>query len=125
MKSQDMWINFAIVLIMLCHILAILIGYKIQKTVILTAYINAIVVISLLIYWVNKNLHIQQHYFEWREAFVLCAEACLIISAIYAIIGFHEIIIVKWMNYFGFGLHFLALIAMLIFMVTFKMERLF
>lgn len=122
---NDTTVNVAIISILICHLVFISIGYKMEKTTLFISYLNAIVVTGILIFWVYKNLNIQQHYFEFRESCALCLEAILLIFALYAIIGFHNNTYVKVINYIGFGLHLLATIAMLIFMTAFKMNKLF
>lgn len=97
---------------------------KTPKAMLLISYLNAIVALCVILYWVVKNLTIQQHYFEFREAFVLCLEACILIFALYGILGFQSITL-KVINYVAFGLHLLAAIGILYFMLTFKMNRLF
>ncbi|MFT4847534.1 MAG: hypothetical protein ACI83B_000053 [Sediminicola sp.] len=122
---NDTTVNLAIVIILICHLVCITIGYKMEKTTLFISYLNAIVVIGILIFWVNKNLYIQEHYFEFRESCALCLEACILTFALYSIIGFHNNTYVKVINYIGFGLHLLATTGMLIFMTVFKMNRLF
>jgi hypothetical protein len=120
---NKIYISLAIVIIF--HLVALIFGYKMQKITLLISYLNAIVVVGVLIFWVNKNLNIQKHYFEFREAFALCLEACILIFALYSIIGFHNNIYIKGVNYIAFGLHLLAAIGMLIFISVFKFNRLF
>lgn len=122
---NDTTVTVAIVIVLICHVVSIAIGYKMEKTTLFISYLNAIVVIGILIFWVNKNLNIQQHHFEFRESAALCLEACILVFALYSIIGFHNNAFVKVINYVGFGLHLLATIGMLIFMSVFKMDKLF
>jgi hypothetical protein len=118
-------IHIILAIVIICHLVALIVGYKMQKTTLLISYLNAIVVIGILVYWINKNLNIQRHYFEFREAFALCLEACVLIFALYSIIGFQNNVYVKGVNYVGFGLHLLAAIGMLLFISLFKFNRLF
>lgn len=121
----DKYVNLVIVLILICHLIAFIIGQKMQKTALLISYVNAIVVICILVFWVNKNLNIQEHYFEFKEVLVLCLEACVLIFALCSIVGFYNNSYVKVINYIAFGLHVLAAMGMLIFMLVFKYNKLF
>tara|TARA_R110000868_G_scaffold45958_5_gene152207 strand:+ start:16287 stop:16679 length:393 start_codon:yes stop_codon:yes gene_type:complete len=122
---NDTYISIALILILICHLAAFIIGYKMHKTTLIISYINAIVVLGILIFWVNKNLNIQQHHFEFREALALCLEACILIFALFYIVGFHMNSYIKVINYIGFALHLLATIGLLIFILVFKFNRLF
>ncbi|WP_282165200.1 hypothetical protein [Cellulophaga baltica] len=122
---NDTTVNVVIVLILICHLAALILGYKMEKTTLFISYLNAIVVVGILIFWINKNLNIQEHYFEFREACALCVEACILIFALYSITGYSTNTYVKVINYVGFGLHVLATLGMLIFMSVFKMNKLF
>lgn len=79
----------------------------------------------MFIFWVIDTMKIKQHQFQFRELFVLWLEACILIFALYSIIGFHNKTYVKIINHIGFWFHILATIGMLIFMSTFKINRLF
>ena len=113
-----------VIAILICQIATLLIGIKISKTQVVVSYLNAIVVIGILIFWVSQNLNLQQHYFEFREAFVLCLEACILIFALYSILGFQNNTL-KTINYIGFALHLLAAVGLLVFILTFKITKLF
>lgn len=119
------YIIVALVSILICHLLTFIVGYKMQKATLLVSYLNALVAICILIFWVYNNLNIKQHYFEFREVFALCLEACILIFALYFIIGFQNNGIVKVINYIAFGLHIIAGIGMLIVISLFKINKLF
>lgn len=122
---NDTTVSVALVIILICHLATITIGYKIKKPTVSISYLNAIVVIGMFVFWIIDTPHIRQHQFQFRELFVLCLETCVLIFALYAIIGFHTKTYVKVINHIGFWLHILAAIAMLIFMTTFKLDRLY
>lgn len=122
---NNTYLNIVIAIFIICHLAAFITGYQIQKTTLLVSYLNAIVVIGVLIFWINKNLNIQQHSFEFREAFALCIEACIFIFALYSIVGFQNNTYIKTINYIGSGLHLLAAIGMFIFFLVFKFNKLF
>lgn len=122
---KDTTVSVAIVFILICHLATIIIGYKAKKTIVSISYLNATFGIGVFIFLLFDTLHIRQHPFEFRELFVLCIEACILIFALYSIIGFHTKTYVKVINHIGFWLHILAAIAMLIFITTFKLDRLY
>lgn len=115
----------AIIIILICHLATFTIGYKMQKKTLLISCLNAVIVIGIFMYFTINSLNIEQHIFEFRELFVLCLEACILIFALYTIIGFQEKTYVKVINYIGFGIHLLATTGMFYFMLTFKFDKLF
>ena len=121
----DTTVSVVLVIILICHLTNITIGYKIKKTIVSIAYLNAVFVIGMLVFWVVDTQNIKQHQFEFRELAVLCLEACILISALYAIMGFQNKTYVKVINHIGFWLHILAITGMLIFMSTFKFDSLY
>lgn len=116
--------SLVIVLILIFHLVAMILDYKIGKTFFYISCLNMIVAASILVLWAVKNLSIQQHYLEFREICALYLEACIFIFAFYSVIGFYNNIL-KVINYIGFGLHFLALLGILIFILLFKINKLF
>ena len=81
--------------------------------------------IGIFIFWAINNLNIQQHNLEFRELVLICLEACILIYALYSIIGFHTKIYVKVINYIGFGIHLLFTSGMLYYISTFKFNKLY
>lgn len=122
---NDINVSITMIIIFIFHLATIIIGYKTQKTTLLISYLNTAIVIGLFIYFAINNLSIEQHKFEFRELFVICMETCILIFALYSIIGFHNKTYVKVINYIGFGIHLLATTGMLYFMLTFKFNKLF
>ncbi|SFD60894.1 hypothetical protein SAMN04489722_11324 [Algibacter lectus] len=121
----DTTVIIALVIILICHLAAISIGYKTKKIALSIAYVNAVFVIGMLIFWVVDTVNIKTHHFETREWFVLGFEVCVLLCAISSITKFYNKTFVKILNYIGFWLHVLALVGMLVFMWWFKLERLY
>tara|TARA_R110002073_G_scaffold335987_1_gene529745 strand:+ start:7851 stop:8222 length:372 start_codon:yes stop_codon:yes gene_type:complete len=121
----DINVSTALIVIIICHLATIIIGYKMQKTTLLISCLNAVIVIGIFIFWAINSHNIKEHNLEFREFFVIGLEACILIFALYSIIGFYNKTYVKIINYIGFGIHLLATIGMLYFMLTFKFNRLF
>ncbi|WP_157972833.1 hypothetical protein [Aureibaculum luteum] len=122
---NDIYVITALIMILIGHLAAITIGYKMQKTTLIISYLNAVIVIGIFIFWVLNSMHIKQHNFEFRELFVIGMEACILLFALYSIKGFYKKTYVKVINYIGFAIHLLATTGMLYFITTFKFDRLF
>jgi hypothetical protein len=74
---------------------------------------------------VQKQIRITQHIFEGREIAVLCLECLIAGFSIYCIVARPEGYWVKVIQYTAFGLHFTALVLFGVFLLTFKMNKLF
>ena len=125
MAMNDVSIRNALIVILICQVATVLFGYKMQKTTLSISYLNAISVLGIFVFWVIKNLHTKQPNLEIREIVVVGLEVCVLLFALYSIIGFYNKAYVKVINYIGFGIHVLATIGMLFFITTFKLNRLF
>ncbi|MEL0652584.1 hypothetical protein V6246_14240 [Algibacter sp. TI.3.09] len=121
----DTTVIIALVIILICHLAVISIGYKTKKTALSIAYVNAVFVIGMLIFWAVDTVNIKTHHFETREWFVLGFEVCVLLCAISSITKCYNKTFVKVITYIGFWLHVLALVGMLVFMWWFKLERLY
>ena len=122
---SDVSISNTMIVILICHFAVLIIGYKMRKTMVLISYINAVMVIGIFVFWTINSLPIKQPNFEFRELFVIGLEVCILIFALYSIIGFYNKTLVKAVNYIGFGFHLLATTGMLYYLATFKLNRLF
>ena len=122
---NDIYASTAMIIILICHLAIIIIGYKMQKIILLISYLNTVIVIGIFIFWAINSLNIKQYNFELRELFAICLEACILIFGLYTIIGFQDKTYVKVINYIGFGIHLLATTGMLYYMMTFKFDKLF
>ncbi|REH45865.1 hypothetical protein C7448_109118 [Tenacibaculum gallaicum] len=122
---NDLHVSTIITIILICHLAAITIGYKKQKTTLIISYLNTVTVIGIFVFWAITSPNIKQHNFEFRELLVICLETCILIFAFYSIIGFHNKAFVKVINFIGFGIHLLATIGMFYYMFAFKFDKLF
>jgi hypothetical protein len=122
---NDIGISIALIILLICHLVAITIGYKMRKITLLISCLNAVFVIGIFIFWAINSLNIKQPNFEFRELVVIGLEACLFIFALCSIRGFYYKTYVKGINYLGFGIHLLATTGMLYFMLTLKFNKLF
>lgn len=122
---NDTSASIGIVITLILQLVVLTIRYKIKKPIISIAYVNASIAIGILLFWGIDTLFLKQHQFETREVFIGCLEVSVLLFALYAITGFHHKNYVKIINQIGFWFHVLATIGMLIFMYTFKIDRLF
>jgi len=122
---NDLLVSIIITLILICHLVALIIGYKMQKTSLIISYLNTVTVIGVSAFWVITIPNIKQHNFEFRELLVIFLESCILIFALYSITGFHNKAYVKVINFIGFGVHLLTTIAMFYYMFAFKYDKLF
>jgi len=76
------------------------------------------------LYWIIPQLQIEQHIFESREILVLLLEVMVIVLAMVYILAARKSPGLKTMQILFFGIHLTVLVLGLIFIVTFKMNRL-
>jgi hypothetical protein len=107
------------------HLVVLIVGLTANRLSFLSAWTNLTIALSILLYWVQKQLRIEYHIFEIREWIVLGMEAVVAATSLYLIITKQWAGGVRILTYIFFGLHLLVLILMAIFALTFKMNRLF
>ncbi|MEP3836481.1 MAG: hypothetical protein ABJM36_02485 [Algibacter sp.] len=122
---NDIVVSILMIIILSCHLAAFIIGYKTQKMTLILSYLNAVFVIGMFVFWAINSLNKKQYHFEITEVFVICLEACILICALYSIIGFHNKTHVKVINSIGFAIHLLATAGMLYYISIFKFDSLF
>ena len=125
MNPQDKFITIEVVIFILVHLAIWIIGYSTGKLSHLISFLNLTVAISILAYWIIKQLNIQQHFFETREFIVLFFEVTVAASALYNIVSVSHYKAFTVFQYIVFGIDMTVLIAALIFMLAFKMTRIF
>ena len=125
MSKADQWVNITIWVCILVHVVVLIVGWTSNRLSFLSAWINLIVALSILLYWVQKQLRIEYHIFELREWIVLGMEVVVATTSMYLIITKQWAGGVRILAYIFFGLHLLVLILMAVFALTFKMNRLF
>ena len=118
----------AVVIIMLLLIFFYLavwaIGYFTGKLFYLTSVLNLASATAIILYWTVRQLKFHQHTIELREILVLSAELLVIACAIRAIATGNKFNWLKVVQYIVFAIHFLLLLLGLIFLLTFKLNRL-
>jgi hypothetical protein len=87
--------------------------------------LNALASLIILTYWLNKQVRITTHYFEFREMIALGVEVLIFGISFVTILYYSSMKLLEVIGYFFFGLHFVAIILLLIFSLTFKIKKLF
>lgn len=124
MSKSDQWIIITVVVFILIHLSIWVVGFLTNKLSYLTADLNLVAGLSIIVYGVQKQLRIEQHYVELREIIVLCFELLVIGCTVYSFISRQWDNGIRIAQYIFFGIHLAALLLVLIFMLTFKMNRL-
>jgi len=121
MNKTDQWVIITIGFLILLHLSILVIGYFISRVAYLAAFMNVAAGASIILYWVVRQIQIEQHTLETRELVVLVGEVLVISAAAFYIFNqsSHSL---KILQYIFFGIHLLVLIGGLIFMLTFKMK---
>ncbi|CAN5688970.1 hypothetical protein BH11BAC3_BH11BAC3_21010 [soil metagenome] len=107
------------------YILTVSITLITGQAIIYVAALNAASSLSLLLYWIRKQLLITRHYYDFAELFVVGFEVLFSALTVYAIFFSSA---GKWLlvaQYIIVGIHFAVLVFFLIFSLTFKIKRLF
>jgi len=123
MSTSDKQLSVVVALVVLLHA-AIFITELVSSSLGAIVYLNLTVSMSLLLYWTQKQLRIQQHSIELREVVVLVFETAVAGCSVYTLIEEPA----RWLRVTHVvisGVHFLAVLAFFIFMLTFRMKRLF
>ena len=121
---MDSWIIIFIVSFLAINIIVFTVGYKINQLPYLIAILNIVISSLSIIYWIIKNLNVQHLHIELREIIILSIEVFIVGFAILCLLTKQEKLAVNIVNYLGFSIKFLAGLGMLIFMLTYKMNRL-
>ena len=111
----DTHVIITLVIILICHLTVISIGYKIKKTALSIAYVNAVFVIGMLIFWAVDAVSVKTYHFEFRALFVIGLQVCVLLFAIFSITKLYNKTFVNVINYIAFWLHVLGLVGMLVF----------
>ena len=104
---------------------ALLAGIEMHRVLLYVSSINAVAGLLIIIHWVWDKLRPLKRLTETRELIVLFIESVIVVLAIHAI---SSTSLAKWLTilqYIIFAIHELLLILFLIFMLTFKMKKLF
>lgn len=99
-------------------------GYFTHRLSCSIATLNMATAFAVVGYWAIRQFQIQQHHFELREMIVLGIEVLIFMAAVYTIASGSKYKWVTTMQYLFFGIHLLVLVIGLVFMFTFKINKL-
>jgi len=116
--------NIILIVLIIIHFSVLTVGIKTNRTGFYLSMWNLVAGLSVLIYWVQKQLLIKQHLFGITEILALVFEMIVIASAIYFLVSKKAGNWVVILQYVFFGIHLLVLVLFFVFMLTFKMKRL-
>ncbi len=121
----DSLLSLLFIIVLCGHFVGLILGYKRRKTTLTLAYVNAIFVVLTFIFWVITSWSNNHYNIDIYEGLLICFEACILSSSLYSIKGFGYKTYVKIINSIGFGIHVLALMAMLYYIRLFQFDQLF
>lgn len=124
MSNVDQLINIIVISSIAAFIAVWIAGAVKRKLLFYFSVLNAVSGLAIIAYWIQNELRITQHTIETREIAVLTLEALFVAVSIYSISAIRFQYTLKIIQYIIFGLHFSSLILFLIFMLTFKINRL-
>jgi len=124
MIKLDQSVVIIVGLLILLYLSVWAVGYFTGKLFYFMSILNLASAAAIILYWTVRQLKIQQHTIELREIVVLGAELIVIACALYVIAAGNKFNWLKVVQYIVFAIHFLLLLLALIFMLTFKMNRL-
>ncbi len=124
MNKADQPIVFILILLIAVHLSIAVPGFVKGKFLFYASILNFISGLLIIIYWLQKQLRIEQHIFEQREFVVLNLELVMIFCAVAFFFTNRCTAFFKTVQYSFFTIHLLLLILGLIFMLTFKMNKL-
>ena len=111
---------------LLCLYIAVLItGWAMHQLLLFVAVMNTVAGVLIIAYWIWDKLRPLMRMTERRELIVLSLEGLFVVAATHAIIstGLNTWLVV--IQYIIFALHAIALALFIIFMLTFKIKKLF
>jgi hypothetical protein len=124
MNKTDQWVISILIGLILLFLAVLIIGYKTPQLAFLIPLVNLLSGLSLLIYWIQKQIRITQHILDLREISVLGFEMMMLGCTIYALMGKAEYTWLRFLQYIFWTIHFMCLLAFLVFMLIFKIKKL-
>jgi len=113
-----------LIVFILIHVSTLIIGSACNRLPYSVTLLNLVIAITIIFYWTQKQMRIEQHSIEWREISVLLFELFVIGSGVYSVINKHWNNWFRAIQYIVFGIHLSALVLLLLGMFLFKIKRL-
>ena len=125
MLTQNETAVAVLVVFILVQLALVIMGKILGKLAMVVTVFNILVAICIIGYWLLQQFRSTVHYLEFREVAVLAVEVLIIASACYSLIIQHPHQLFKVAQQVFFGIHLLCSILLLIFMLTFRINKLF
>lgn len=125
MSKPDKQVGVVLIILILAYGSVLIAGSVSHRLSFLTSLVNLFTGLSVIIYWLQKQIKIKQHRIESREIIVLIIEMLLIVSAAYIMITQQWHHWLRMVQYVFFGIHLIILLFFLVFILTFKIKKLF
>jgi hypothetical protein len=124
MSKTDRWVDVFLIALIAIHFIILATALARQTFFIFIPVLNIILGLIAIIYWIQHQLRVQQHYIEYGEMIALSIEALFVALCIYSITSNSEKNWLKILSCIICGIHLLLLIGGLYFMFTFKITKL-
>lgn len=124
MPNSNQWVLIIVIAIITVFLTVFVMGYKTNQLAFFIPLLNLVSALTLLLYWLQKQIRITQHNIDLREIMVLSLEVIVMSCAIYSIMSHQHQHWLSVIQYIFFAIHLLCLILFLVFVLTFKTKRL-
>lgn len=124
MLTANQFTNIILTVLIAIHFSVLIVGIKTNRIGFYLSLLNLVDGMLILLYWIQKQLSITQHFVDTTEILVLSFEMIVIASASYLLMSKKVSNSLVIMQHVLFGIHLLVLILFLVFMLTIKMKRL-
>lgn len=123
MSKSDQWISIFIAFLILIHLSVLIISIVYHK-ISWMPVLNLLAALAVILYWVQKQFSISHHILYSSELAVLGFEVAVIAFAVYSILNKQNVNWLMIIQKTVFGIHLSVLVLFLVFMLTFKINRL-
>ena len=124
MLTANQITNIILIVLIGIHFSVLIVGIKMSRAGFYISILNLVAGVSVLFYWIQKQLRITQHLFDTAEILMIGFEMIIIASGVYLLVSKKAGNWIVIMQYVFFGIHLLALLLFFVFMLCFKMKRL-
>jgi len=125
MSKADSSVIAMVIVLMIGFLLLWIAGLWQHRLLEYLTWLNLLTAAVIIIYWVEHEIRIKQHFPDLKEVSMLAFEISLAGISVYALLSNNVYTWIKIVQYTSFCLHSLALVLFLVFMLTFKITKLF
>lgn len=123
MSKSDQWISIFIAFLILIHLSVLIISIVYHK-ISWMPVLNLLAALAVILYWVQKQISFSHQILYSSELAVLGFEVAVIAFAVYSILNKQNVNWLMIIQKTVFGIHLSVLVLFLVFMLTFKINRL-